>query len=294
METRKPQLTEMLPFMFTAENVKRILTGAGANTIASLLLLPITYAWNRKQLAHQSYRETVQILMTREGIKTVFNATKEMAMLAPLQSLTYLGLGNAILKQYDNRPIYQRAFIAGGASGFLESVTNFKLIHAIVAKYSLNTEHNPPLKFFSVRSARCFQATWMRNGIANPLTLGGVLYLEDALHHSFHPGTNTKPSAVTSAIAGGLMCFIVSYLVNPLVLLQTYTLNNPDLPVLYHARRIRAQPLTAAWTGCLGRATGKGLQGLLTFGLLNIGNRLLGTHTPSVEIAAASPSTRPN
>lgn len=245
-----------------------LVLGTMANIFSTYLTLPLQYIFTQKQLHPQNpYIYLVRDTFSFSGLKNVYQQSANALKMAPKQSVAYLGVSMTAFTIFQQDEPLVRGIKAGLLSATAESIVTARDLQKIISGWNHADIHGVDKRTIYFRS---LQATLMKNVLANPITLAFYLYAYEQLK-----AKTGSTSPIVSALAGMISAMLAAPIIAPLSTVQTCVQNNPSLTPLQHAKKIANQSYALFWKGGAARGVYKITEGMMKFGLVGVGQRMI-------------------
>lgn len=274
-----------------------LIVGTFANIFSTFVTLPMQYVFKRRQANPElSYRNLVGFTLSSNGFKEVYNQSKTVIKMAPKQSLAYLGVSQASMEFFRDDEALLRGVKAGLLSATAESIATAKDLQRMTSGWNHAHLENIDKKIIFSRS---LQATMVKNLYANPITLAFYAYTNDNLQK-----VTQSNSPFISGLAGMISALCASPLIAPMSTLETRVQNNPNLTFTQHLKKASLYSLTyywkgedtakslkevahdsviLLWKGGAARGVYKAVDGMIKFGLISAGMRMIQNNTNQTQ-----------
>lgn len=231
-----------------------IVSGVAANTLTT----PGYVAWTKRQLNMRTLQIFREMLCVA-GAKELINVGRKNFTMSVLHSSAYFSVVRAFMLYLEPTEYSQftKGCMAGLASSFTETIATTRLSWMIATMANNNKANQPKYnekqllsyfmrsQFFEntaekeslfklefQRYRRALLVTQLKNGLANPTTMGIAYGCKVKLDH-YHPGS--RYNAFLAGVLGG---FIASPFFIWAVVLQTYTFNHIDTSIWQNLKTI--------------------------------------------------------
>lgn len=251
--------------------LKKLGVGTVANLVSTFITLPFFWAAVQMQLpGKRKYSDVVNFAMTKEGVGSIYKASKDALKFAPKQSISYLGVYNLFYDSFKGLGAYQCGLVLGSLTAVTESLATKGDLQSIIRKWSENKAHIAIDE--KIVKRRSLVALLLKNGIANPATIVSVLATREYLEENM--SAKSSYSSVLSGLIGGAVANLT--IIPPANTVLTRALHNPEKTFVAHARDIyQTESVGTFWKGAGARTAQKAIQAGIGFGVMEVGNDLI-------------------